>query len=230
MNERSSEHGSQSQSAADTLSRFFIDNFAKLDADRDDYVSESELNTARSFGNFHGNDLNLLDILIDNRETLQAMNPHETPSWRADENGITVGDMSVFAASHNEISARLSKGKAMIDFLSNNYSRIDRDNNGFINQKELFRAATNQTFSDAERKLATEISTSQAFDRLEEASNDEWFFDDDGITRNDLQKARPIDTVGSVRSWHPHVLGGDVNCRDRIPEAYKVLSVLYPKR
>jgi hypothetical protein len=61
---------------------------------------------------------------------------------------------------------------------------LDSDRNGFISGAEINRALQNQSLNATDRETLTAMRS--RIGNIEEASNDEWFDENDGITRADL--------------------------------------------
>jgi len=203
MDQLSPDKGAQSQSASEQLSTFFINNFPTLDQDKDGFVNNKELVDARASQNFRGDDLNLLDILIDKQHTLEGINPDERHVWR-DNDGITLADMSVFSTVYKDLSERAQQNSATVDFLTGNFSIVDKNNDGLINEAELTAAAANPAFSEDERKLAIKIASSSAYYNLINSSDDHYGYEYGGITMQDLQQSGRIGTSEDASAWHPH--------------------------
>lgn len=91
-----------------------------------------------------------------------ALNPQQTADARANADDKLLADSVV----------------ASVQKTANNFDAIDKDHNGFLDLGEI----NNMADKGASRALA------KSYDNIQSLNDDEWFFENDGITRGDLQK------------------------------------------
>lgn len=75
---------------------------------------------------------------------------------------------------------------AMIDLAQKNFATIDKDKNGFLTPQEINQFAATKAGQD--RKLADGLEKSVG--KIQNQSNDEWGWENDGITKNDLAELK----------------------------------------
>lgn len=75
---------------------------------------------------------------------------------------------------------------AMIDLAQKNFTSIDKDKNGYLTPQEISKFAS--TTAGPDRKLAEGLGMS--VEKIQTMSNDEWGWENDGITKKDLAELK----------------------------------------
>lgn len=151
--------------------------FDRIDSDQDGFMDEDELDMA----------LNDPCLTGDNRKTIELLQKHRTnleefsnDEWLDEDDGITRDDLQNLgeAGDGYEFAMRLHA------FQSQNFAKIDKDNDGFLTRDELRSAIADATTLAEDRTTAQRLLAD--FSDVENSNNDEWGFENDGITRGDL--------------------------------------------
>ncbi|HEY9786273.1 MAG TPA: C2 family cysteine protease [Candidatus Obscuribacterales bacterium] len=116
---------------------------------------------------------------------LVAQNVKETSSNKEQE--------SVYSDRINKLDP--SQVKEVSDEL---FDRIDKDKDGHLSKSELGQAMEDQQFTGQEAQVVAALHKNR--EALEELSDDEWFDENDGITRKDLQKFDEMEADRSKRT------------------------------
>lgn len=155
--------------------------FDKIDTDHDGFLSQAELSAAVQSDQYKGEDAQVVAALYDNRNKLQKLSNDE---WGPENDGITKADLAEFdkleAKAVSENASAIDAKKWMEN--GENFKKADSDGDGFLSEKELDAAIAAATDSD---KKALEYLKNN-FDKVESTSNDEFGFENDGITRKDI--------------------------------------------
>src|SRR5262249_28812147 len=156
----------------------FLSNMPRLDTDHDGFVSRSEIDAAVTDPTYTGRDAQLVAVLHEHREELEELSNDEF----GDENdGVTYADMREFNA---QLAQSTTAGQiyAVGTF---NFDRIDTDRDGFLSELELDSAAHSTSAPIEYRRVVQEMLSRT--EQMQAASDDEFGFENDGITRADLQ-------------------------------------------
>lgn len=100
---------------------------------------------------------------------------------------VTMNDMREFHSLQARVTSEIKAARGLESLGSSKFAAIDRDNDGFLTITELDQYSNSTKNSKEKDSIAF---AKAKFNELEEASNDEWFDEDDGITRADLTKFR----------------------------------------
>jgi len=106
----------------------------------------------------------------------------EQPSDRQDTR-LAGGSQPAFDAMELLKSAAEPQVHRMSDVT---FSRIDKDNDGFLTKNELATAKVDRSFSAPDAKEIDQLY--RRVDRVQNLVDDEWGFENDGISRGDLKE------------------------------------------
>lgn len=70
------------------------------------------------------------------------------------------------------------------------FESIDKDGDKFLSAKEIAEAGNSKNYTETEKRTLRYMG--RALDEIEEASNDEWFDENSGITKADISKFEPF--------------------------------------
>ncbi len=172
--------------------------FDKIDTDHDGFLSQTELSAAVQNDQFKGEDAQVVAALYDNRNKLQKLSNDE---FGPENDGITKADLAEFdkleAAAVSENSSAFNAKKWMDN--GENFKKADSDGDGFLSEKELDAALA--TAGDSDKQALEYLKKN--FDKVQSTSNDEFGFENDGITRKDItdnaKASRETDEAKLVR-------------------------------
>jgi Ca2+-binding EF-hand superfamily protein len=171
---------------AEALKNFFVTNLTKLDRDNSGRITKKEIDAAVFTGQNHpgtwnDKEIEMLHTLKNNYSTLSKI----TAAKGGGEGShlfseINPRDMIVFANLYKQLKQEQSELTKATDYAKENFSKLDKDGNGYISMPELWSS------KDA---LTPEVSTLMKHaHKAKKASNDEWFFERKGLSRKDLEK------------------------------------------
>jgi len=170
--------------------------FDQLDRDSDGYLSESELAHAVQSEKYTGKDAQVVAALYRNQDDLEELSNDEF----GDENdGITRADLKQFDKDRDEIQTewqQIGRARAWLD-KDDNFKKVDTDSDDYLTKSEIEKALE-RTDLTANERTSLEFLRDNV-DDLEEASNDEFGDENDGITKDDL-KEYGDSTVTTVHS------------------------------
>lgn len=169
------------------LQKYADKNFDKIDSDQDGSLSEKELDEALKDECLTGEDRKAIEILQKHRHGFEDLSDDE---FGPENDGITRNDLGEFG----KIAAKQGEAEDMYSYAKKNMSKLDRDGDGQLNQKELDEAI-NACDPDSEAKRLLERMKEQ-YEELQSSSNDEWGFDNDGISVDDLLRNASSEAVG----------------------------------
>ncbi len=183
--------------------------FSQLDEDGDGYLSEGELADAVEGDKYTGKDAQIVAALYKNEDDLEERSNDEL----GDENdGITRADLKQFDKDRDKIQSDWQQtGRARV-FLDkdDNFKKVDTDSDDYLTKSEIEKALERTDLTKDER-VSLEFLRDNV-DDLEEASNDEFGDENDGITKADLKE------YGDSTVWGVH------NALQRTNEAQKIGS------
>lgn len=159
------------------MKEFANKNFDKLDADKDGHLSEDELNKALEDPCLKGDDRKGVELLQKYSSQMEDLNDDE---FGIENDGITKGDLSEFG---KKVDLDKDAGD-MYKTVKQNMDKIDADKDGHISRDELDKAIQAADPKSEDAKALQKIK--EQFDDLQSKSNDEWGFENDGVTTEDL--------------------------------------------
>lgn len=156
--------------------------FDKIDEDHDGFLSKKELGKAVSEKKFQGQEAQVVATMYNNIVKLQELSDDEIFT---DDDGITKKDLEAFdrldAKKRREVT-----GLSGCDlFIRNGFAAADKDHDGFLTRSEAIQALGNKNLTADERRILSHIRDNVG--EIEEASDDEWFWENDGVTKKDLE-------------------------------------------
>lgn len=159
--------------------------FSQLDEDSDGYLSEGELANAVEGDKYTAKDAQIVAALYRNQDDLEERSNDE---WGDENDGITRDDLAQFDKDRDKIQSDwLQTARANV-FLGkdDNFKKIDTDSDEYLTKSEIKKALERTDLTEDER-VSLEFLKDNV-DDLEEASNDEWGDENDGITKDDLKE------------------------------------------
>lgn len=170
--------------------------FDQLDRDSDGYLSEGELAHAVQSEKYTGKDAQVVAALYRNQDDLEELSNDEF----GDENdGITRADLKQFDKDRDKIQTewqQIGRARVWLD-KDDNFKKVDTDNDDYLTKSEIEKALERTDLTKDERTSLEFLRDN--VDDLEEASNDEFGDENDGITKADL-KEYGDSTVTTVHS------------------------------
>lgn len=174
-----------------------------IDRDKDGFITKSELNSAQeiitgerdmlafSDGNpkIWEKDLKangsrfamLVGTLRINFDELESLSNDEFGF----ESRISRADIEAFDKMQAAVLPSDKVAESMAGISDATFNKIDHDSDGFLSEKELDRVIDDRSFNEADRHIFRVMR--ERVGDVEEASNDEWLDENDGITRADLK-------------------------------------------
>lgn len=161
--------------------------FDRVDADKDGFLSNDEFETALKDSCLQGEDRKAIEILQKRQDEIEELSNDEL----GDENdGITRADLKEF----RDLSERYQDASDMSLYGREKFDSADTDKDGFLNVCELDQAIKSAAPNSAEKQLLEKMRAD--YERLQGASNDEWGFDNSGISKEDLTYNAMSEAVG----------------------------------
>lgn len=157
--------------------------FDKIDKDHDGFLSKKELGKAVSEKKFQGQEAQVVATLYNNVGKLEALSDDEIFT---DDDGITKKDLEAFDRLDAKKRLEVTGLSGCDLFIRNGFATADKDHNGFLTRKEAIQALGNKNLTADEKRILSHIRDNVG--EIEEASDDEWFWEDDGVTKKDLEK------------------------------------------
>lgn len=158
--------------SADAMSQYIEKNLARMDKDKNGFLSISELQTAESAAT-NMNDKVMLDKTIANYGAI-ARSELKYSNFIAQ---ISPSSAARFAQESAQVTKEALALKRAIRFAKVDFEEIDSDHNGYLTKCEL----TNATEPES-KLLISHVKDAQI------ASDDEWDYEDSGISKRDLDK------------------------------------------
>lgn len=167
----------------DSISEFELraqDIFFRFDENRNGYLSRAELGRAVENPQITGEDAQAVAGLFD-AQTWSRMVNFSNDEWGS-ESEVSLRDIQ--GLHNNERDLQVAMSGRLMPWATENFASVDADGNGYIAGAEIDSALSNDRISLLERNALNHMRA--AYANLQQASNDEWFAENDGITRSDL--------------------------------------------
>jgi hypothetical protein len=108
-----------------------------------------------------------------------------------DENdGISKADMQQF----DDLSTKYTEAGSMYSYLKDNISKVDTDGDGFASSEEISKRIDSLDARSDERKILENMR--DHYDEMQSATNDEWGFDNSGISVEDSLRHASSNAAG----------------------------------
>lgn len=148
--------------------------FEFLDKDGDKHLSEEELEAASNDERLGSDERNFVNVLKKHQDEIEELSNDET----GDENdGITQEDIKALD--------QIRDIKNMKQYGLNNFNVLDKDKDGHLSEDDLDEALKSEDLTDRDREMIEALRA--RLDEIEDASNDELGFENDGMTKKDLR-------------------------------------------
>ncbi len=157
--------------------------FDKIDKDGDGFLSESELAQAVQSEDYKGRDAQIVAALYKGRSKIEDLSNDE---WGPENDGITRKDLLKLEELRQKNAKEVEQVAIATTFLDkdDNFKKIDTDGDKFLTKDELTKALERKDLTPEERVSLQFLIDN--YSDIEDAHNDEWGFENDGITRDDL--------------------------------------------
>lgn len=159
------------------LKRYADKHFDKIDADGNGHMSADELDKYLEDKNLKGEDRKAVEILKKRQDNIESLSDDE---FGPENDGITKNDLETMS----ELGATQHEAQDMYGYVKKNISTLDRDGDGLLNKQELDEAIKGTKEGSEDRKLLEKIR--DKYDDLQSSYDDEFGFDNDGVSVNDL--------------------------------------------
>lgn len=164
--------------------KMFVE-FGVIDTDGDNFLTEEELAAAAvDEKKFDAETREMIEALLRQREEIQDLS---NDRWGSEGMGISRNDIRELDKANEEYVA----AKRMEEFAQHHFDELDYDGDGFISADEIDQALDALPGMTEEHQKEYKENLDRMRDKLdgiEGASNDETGFENDGITRKDLDK------------------------------------------
>lgn len=185
----------------DDLKKFTDKNFDKIDKDGDGFMSEDELTEASKAECLSDQDKRAIEILQKNREDIEELSNDEL----GDENdGISKADMQKF----DDLAGKYTEAEDMYRYMRKDIAKVDADGDGYVSKEELTKRIDSLDEKSDERKVLE--SMRDKYDDLIGQSNDEWGFDNTGISVDDTLDYAARGAIGFDETGTMMKVGGDL--------------------
>ena len=161
----------------DELKAYAEKNFDKLDKDGDGQLSEKELDEAINDPCRTGDDKVAVELLQKYRSDLEDLHDDE---FGIENDGITKADLNEFGRKAQDDKEAMD----MYGMAKEKMDKLDGNNDGFLDKDELDKAIKAADPKSEDYKTLTKMK--EQYDDLQSKSNDEWGFESNGITKEDL--------------------------------------------
>lgn len=152
--------------------------FSTFDRDNDGFLSEEELESGIEDKSTNQFDRRMLQHISDNVETMQTLSNDE---WGYENDGVTTSDLEKFSEMFGRNSIEKAQNMVYKSVIQNRFSNFDQDGNGFLSKEEI---AIEKHKNPVDSRFFSQLNKN--FDEVQEASDDEWGFENDGISEDDL--------------------------------------------
>ncbi|MBY0548354.1 MAG: hypothetical protein K2W95_13745 [Candidatus Obscuribacterales bacterium] len=207
----------EAASTATLLSEFVMKNMDRIDSNKNERLSKSELQTAKQSQQWSSKDVETLDTLLTNYDTLKKVGSYKSSYAELYFTAqVTVRDVLLFEKQRGQLIEERNNVQEALKFANDHFSSLDQDKNGFLNIAELV-ASREKT----PQHVDTLISR---FPKIQNASGDEYIIENDGITKKDIER---YPTTWQRETDHVQETAcGCAACKGRKPDKGAILSVL----
>lgn len=154
--------------------------FVRIDLDQDGFVSRKEISKAVENPSYKGEDAQVIAGLFDSKTWSRLV--ESSDDQRGKDNSISPKDIQQL---DQERASKIEFASKFMPYAEKNFAKLDKDGNGFLEIGEIEIAQSNKKLSAPDRNALKQLRA--AYARLQQESNDEWFWENDGITRKDLK-------------------------------------------
>ncbi len=158
--------------------------FDALDLNHDQILDKNEIQFAAQTQKLSPAQGVMMASLVKNLRYYQFLH-HD--SWFEFGEMMSLNDMRDFHELQARVTSEIQDARKLETLGSSKFAEIDGDKDGFLTKPELDQYS-NSTKDNKEKEIIAHAKAK--FDDIEEANNDEWFDEDDGITKQDLTKYR----------------------------------------
>lgn len=178
------------------FSKEAIELFERLDKNKNGFLSETELADAVESDQFNGKDAQVLAALYRAQDGLEELSNDEF----LDENsGVTRNDLTEFDRLQKEDSKNREEPSKVRNWLKSNdrFNNLDTDKDEYLSYREINKALEADNLSQTDKDNLEFLKKNYCL--LENSHDDEFGFENDGITLDDLDYYgdRTVSKVGS---------------------------------
>lgn len=148
--------------------------FEFIDKDGDKHLSEDELEAASNDERLGADERNFVNVLKKHQDQIEELSNDET----GDENdGITQEDIKALD--------QIRDVKNVKQYGVSHFNELDKDKDGHLSEEDLDEALKDEDLTERDREMIEALRA--RIDEIEDASNDELGFENDGMTKKDLR-------------------------------------------
>lgn len=163
--------------------------FDEIDADKDGFLTKDELEKAKENQCLSADEREALDILAKHQQGMSELSNDE---FGFENDGITKADLKAFDKYYDEYK----QSSDMSYYGNTEFTKIDKDGDGFLSSDELDKAIAASDDKSSERYQAL-VRIREQYDDLMSVENDEFGPESKGISWRDLA-GNAIDKSGGA--------------------------------
>lgn len=167
-------------SARGRLVEEFFQSARSLDKDGNRSIDQSDAKAAKVTGSNSPWFSSTMDTVLSYKDVIDSSaggsDSKKTPTE------VSVGSLYQRQKESSKVLSQLDRSRNATSQLNENFDLVDSDNDGFISSAEV-----NKAHGNGKLNRATVGFLSKEFDSIEDASNDEWGSENNGITENDIE-------------------------------------------
>lgn len=156
--------------------------FSTLDANSNGYLSLDELGNSVENQQVTGVDAQVAAALFDPTVRANLINISDDQTFGESE--VSLADIQ--GMNNPERDQQIDRADRMVNSFTQNFARLDADNDGYVNDTELNAAINSERFCISDQFRETLTQARDMYDQLRASSRDEIFGGNWGITREDL--------------------------------------------
>jgi hypothetical protein len=153
--------------------------FTEMDQSKDGFLSRREVASAVQNRKYTGADAQVIAGIFDAKAFNALANVSEDQP--GPETYLSRRDIQQMEVIQKSPARGVDQ---IIDWTWKNFDRLDTDKNGFIHSSELDRIANDKGTGSNDKIMANTVK--QLYETLQTSSDDEWFWENDGITKSDI--------------------------------------------